>query len=189
MVITRDSAFGKELARWDTPRNQPVTDSSGEPIRNPDGTVMMGMNCVGYEEFPKMLYKAQVNPFTGQPAVSFVPAMPWGMSPAEYEQKCAAAEQFTRSCQKVVHNADQEGIAKGQGWCVMQKDALDLYEKQQQEFAELAARAAYDAQAMSAKAQAEFAKAEDASEHHVVDVVGGKKGPKAIAPQDKSGPA
>ena len=71
--------------------------------------------------------------------------------------------------------------------CVTQREALDQFEKEQQDIAELAAKTAWQVQRMSEKAQAEFARAEDTTSAHVVDVVGSRRGrPKAVAPADPS---
>ena len=50
IIVTPDSDLGKEQARWNRPRNQ--TDEFGVP----------GMNAVGYEPYPCMVYKAATLP-------------------------------------------------------------------------------------------------------------------------------
>lgn len=172
IVVSPDSELGRELARWNTPRNRPVTDSNGEPVRNSDGSLLMGMNCVGYEPYPKMLFMARLLP-NGKPSVGEVPPIPmFCATPQEYEQKCLWAESFTRQCQKTVHSEQEERLCLGQGWSLTQDGALARHEEQQQEYAELAAKAAYAARAMTTKAQAELAAADKATHEHVMDVVG-----------------
>lgn len=60
VVVSPDSAFAKELTKWDTPKR------------------LGGYKCDGFEAFPKMLYRAfkdeggkvrcyEINPKTGEP--------------------------------------------------------------------------------------------------------------------------
>jgi hypothetical protein len=177
MLITPDSAWGKELTRWNTPRNQFVRTTDDQIALDVNGQPMKGMNAIGYEPYPKMLYKAQVLP-NGKASVGQTPPHPMYMEPAEYERQCLFLETFNRSCQKVVHSEAEDLLAQGQGWRASQPDALALYEQQQQELAQAAAEATHAAQRMSAKAQAEFAIAEDATHVHVADVPAPRRRPR-----------
>ena len=169
MIITPDSAWGRELARWNTPRNQFVRMSDDSIALDVNGQPMKGMNAIGHEEYPKMLYRAQVLP-NGKASVGEIPPHPMYVEQADYERQCLFLETFNRSCQRQVYSEADELIAQGQGWRASQQAALDLYEQQQQALARAAAEAAHAAQRMSAKAQAEFATAEDATHVHVADV-------------------
>lgn len=174
VVISPDSELGKELRRWDTPRNRPVLDQNGDQIRGVDGVVLMGMGPVGYEEYPKMLYKAQTH--NGKAFVSMAAPHPMHYNdPKEFERQSLWAEGFTRSCQRIVTTELEERHAKNQGWCVTQGDAMDLYESEQQSFAQAAAEAAHTAQRMSEQARAEFKSAGAETHEHVTDVVGASK--------------
>jgi hypothetical protein len=174
VVISRDSELGKELAAWDTPRNRQVEDSSGTP------TGIWGKNCVGFEPYPKMLYRAQTNPQTGQVSVGEVPPHPAHFtSPPEFERASLWVESFNRSCQMIVRDEGAERIAKGQGWSETQTGALERYEQEQITLAELAAKVAFQAKRMSPEAQAELAAADAETDKHVVDVVPQRKHGKA----------
>lgn len=185
VIITPESALGKELAKWNTPRNQFVRGSDGEILKELDGSPVRGMNCIGYEEYPKMLYQARTLP-NGQTSVGEVAPHPmYCATPQEFEQKSLFVEGFNRSCQKIVRDEAEERLAKGQGWCNKMGEALERHEKDQQYIAQIAAEEAFKRKRMSAKAQAEFAAAEDQTEHHVVDIKPAKKRgrkPKAVAP-------
>lgn len=186
VVVSRESALGKELARWDTPRNKPVVDSEGEPMRDVNGALIMGMNCVGIEPYPRMLYRANRLP-NGKPSAGEVPPHPaYCVDDKDFERKTAFVESFNRQCQRIVHSEEQERMARGQGWSLTQGDALDLYEKQQQELAHAAAQAEFYAKRMSDKAQAEWNAAQDDSSQHIVDLKPKRRGrrPAAVAPMD-----
>ena len=181
MIITPDSAWGRELARWNTPRNQFVRMSDDSIALDVNGQPMKGMNAIGHEEYPKMLYRAQVLP-NGKASVGEIPPHPMYVEQADYERQCLFLETFNRSCQRQVYSEADELIAQGQGWRASQQAALDLYEQQQQALARAAAEAAHAAQRMSAKAQAEFATAEDATHVHVADVPAPPRRPRRRPP-------
>ncbi len=190
IVISPDSELGKELRRWDTPRNRPIEDANGDPMRDISGALIMGMGAVGYEEYPKMLYKAQIH--NGKPFVSMAAPHPMHYTdPKEFERQSLWADGFTRSCQRTVRSEQEERAARNQGWCLTQGEALDLYDKEQQSFAQIAAEAAHTAQRMSEKARAEFKSAGDETHEHVTDVVGASKKtrgrPRKVKPVTGSG--
>jgi hypothetical protein len=132
------------------------------------------MNCIGFEPYPKMLYKANRLP-NGQVSVGEVPPHPMFTPPQEMETRALWVESFNRSCQTIVHNEQEEQKAKNAGWCETMPQAMEGYERQQQEFARIAAEENFKVRRMSEKAQAEFEAAQDASEHHVVDVKPARK--------------
>ena len=119
--IAPDSAEGVERAKWERPKNQMA-----------DG--VHGMNRVGYEEFPKCLYKA------GRPKMGGV--------------------EVTEST--TVRSEQEERLALGQGWARTQEDAIQLVHDQHTELATLAANRAYHEQRMSEPAQREAADREAA---------------------------
>lgn len=176
VVISKSSELGKELERWNTPRNRPIVDENGEPMRDLNGVLIMGMGAVGFEPYPKMLFKARINPQTGKPSVGEVPPHPAHFTEAsDLERATLFVESFNRSCQMIVRSEPEERMHKGQGWCVTQTEALEQFEKEQQYFAQIAAEEAYKAKRMSEGAQAERAEAEAATHRHVLDVVPQKK--------------
>ena len=129
ILISPDSVDGKELARWITPRNQMV---HGLP----------GFKNVGYEEYPKCLYKA------GRPTKANVEI----------------------SGSLTVHDESQERVALGQGWSRTQEDAIQRYHDHDREMATLAANRAYQERTMSEKAQAEAAAFESETIQHVAEI-------------------
>lgn len=171
-----ESSYGKELARWNTPRNKYLEDSNGELLKDINGAPIKGQNCIEFEAYPMLLYKAQRMP-NGQVSVGEVPPHPaYGqMDYQEYEQRLAFVDQFNRGCWREVKDESERRIAEGQGWCPTMKGALERYEREQQAIAEAAAQAEFYARKMSAKAQQEWRDAQDESAEHVVDVVSGPK--------------
>lgn len=153
MVISPDSEMGKELAKWDAPKSQG------------------GMRADGYERYPMMLYRAMQRD-NGQ-----VMCLD---NPLRYrtEQEQLACEAFNRQCERKVWNDAEYDVAKGQGWHESQKDAVDAYEKEQQDIAELAAKRAYNDQRLSEKAQDEIKAVEQTTHEHVLDTVPLKKKPR-----------
>lgn len=175
IVINPHSELGKELRKWEQFHTHLV----------PQGT--QPGNPYVFRQYPRMLYKAQVFPLTNQPSVGEpAPNMAWCKDAVDYERRCLLVDQFNNSCHKIVPSEGDELIAKGQGWCETQEEALKHHETLQCEIGELAARAAFAVQSMSEKAQAELSAADASTEHHVVDVVGSKKGPRVIAPAEKN---
>ena len=188
VVVDPRSELGKELNRWNLPRNQFLKDPDTEELlKGPDGQPIRGMNCIGYEPYPRMMYKAQIFS-NGKVSVGEVPPHArFFTNQFEYENQLNYVDSFNRSCQRIVHSEEQELIAKGQGWSYTQPEALELYEKQQQEIAFAAAQAEFKAKMMSEQAKREWMAAQDTTSHHVTDVVGGSKKrrgrkPKAVAP-------
>lgn len=173
IVISPDSELGKEYAKWNTPRNQPIKDSNGDAIRDRDGTLIMGKGAIGFEPYPRMLFKARQNPANGKPSVGEVPPHPaYYPDNASFERASLWVESFNRSCQMTVRDEESERIAQGQGWSVTQDAALELFEKEQQNIAQIAAEEAYKARRMSAAARGELADADASTHQHVTDVVG-----------------
>ena len=173
-----ESEYGKELARWNTPRNVVVKDSNDEPLKDSQtGEFIRGKKCVGYEEYPRMMYMAHRLP-NGQPSAGEIQPHPaFCLSREEYEQRCAYIDQFNRECQRIVRDESEQRLAEAQGWRKTTTAALDLYEQQQQEIARAAAEAEYRAQRMSSKARREWDGVQDQSSEHVVDVTTKKRGP------------
>lgn len=147
IVTNPESELGKEIARWDRPRNK--FDADGRP----------GMRCVGYEPFPVMVYRAKkletgkviccdINPATGE---------------------------MHTGCTLTVHSDLELDQRRSEGWRDSPKDALAHFEALEREIAQAAAEAQWAAQRMSDKAQAELKAANDATSDHVVDVTARSK--------------
>lgn len=134
MVIGEDTEIGKELAKWNKPKREG------------------GMNCNGFEPYPRMLYQAHPTD-NGKILV----ADPFN-------------EDFTRRCQVIVHSAEEEARYTKQGWYLTQGDALDGYEREQIAIAEATARRHFSDQRMTDKAKDEAASVDAATDKHVPDI-------------------
>lgn len=170
IVISPDSRYAKELWKWDH-RIDEIHPETGEH----------GMRPSTFMEYPRMLYKAHKRPngkvmcLEGQP-----PTYGWpGGRDGElmYERACLEVETFNRSCVKIVPDESAFRIAKGQGWADSPKDAIELFEREEQAIGQAAAEAVYAAQRMSGKAQRELEAASAATHAHVTDVPAPKKRP------------
>lgn len=174
LVISPESDLGKELSKWEQHRTRIVADDA------------MPGNPYVFREYPKALYQARLHPRSGQ-ATCLMPA-PDTLTcrdEKEFERLCNETDNWNAKAMRKVPHEEAERLAKGQGWAESPKAALEVFEKEQQEIARLAAEAAFQAQRMGEKARAELAEADASTSSHVVDVVGKKSGPKFVAPQDK----
>jgi len=172
IVINPHSALGKELRKWEQHHSE-LTPRGTQPG-----------NPYVYRAFPKMLYRAQVYGRTGQPSCLVAAPDPYMFDRNDiYEREVLAVETFNKSCQRIVHDESEERIAKGQGWAEGPTEALQVFERQQQDIGRAAAEAAFHAKRMSEQAQREFKSAGEETHEHVVDVQPKKRGrkPKAIA--------
>lgn len=97
-----------------------------------------GRGGAPHQEYPKMLYRAELE--MGGPRISAT---------------------------KIVHDANQEAVACGQGWCVRQDDAIADVPRRQLEMATLAANRAYSDRVMSGKAQAEAQAIDEVTMEHL----------------------
>lgn len=183
VIISPDTALGKELARWNTPRNRPVMDSSGDPVVE-NGTTLMGMGAVGYEPYPKMLYRAQTHPVSKQVrSYSPEPDMLDYTTSADYERALNQISRHNTACTKVVHDEAEYRRAISDGWRESPGQAMEAAEARAIEISDLAARRHYTDRTMSEPAQREAADADrSAGMQHVLDVQPRKRGrkPKAI---------
>jgi hypothetical protein len=157
IVRTGQSAYDKEVARWDRPRNQ--LDDEGLP----------GFAPVGFEPYPKMLHKAHrhENGKVMYMDLNEIYAVDPGVQ--------AKAAAFNRMCQKTVGSEGEYQRAKADGWCDTPDAALEVHEKLQQDIAKAAAEAAHGVRSMSEKARGEFATADAETEHPLTDVPAPKK--------------
>ena len=138
----------------------------------PDGDFAPG-NPYVFRPYPKMLYMARTHPRSGKPSVGDVMPHPLNYKPGDLlslERDTNFVESFNRSCQKIVKNEDEHLIAKGQGWCELQTDALEQAERRYEAIAEEAAREHFRVSKMSPEAQTEFQKADRMTSDHVLDV-------------------
>ena len=172
MVITPESQWGKELARWNTPRNRFVEDANGETLHDGSGAPIRGMGAVGIEPYPKMLYKAQKNAH-GKVLCRDVPPLPeWYPDDRTFALACAAVEQFNKRCEYIVTTQEEHRQMARQGWCDSAEEALAAHEALERAIGNAAAEATYAAKRLSPNAQAELDAAGRESHQHVTDVVG-----------------
>lgn len=145
---SKESFHEKELTKWDRPKRQG------------------GMNRDGFERFPQMLYKAQLQPLSGKYEV----AMQRDVISADKTVVILDAEQFNASCQLIVNSDREYERARADGWRDSQAEAMQFHEKLQDDVAQAAAFRASEDGRMTAKAQAEAKAAEEATDKHVAEV-------------------
>ena len=152
-----ESEMGKELAKWERDSlNCPIRP--GRPWRASDPE----------NEYPKMLYMAR-RTRTGIPALA---------DPND--------DSFAQGCQKIVHNADQERFAKGEGWTDKHELAVELLLKREDAIAETTARRHYQDAKLSEAAQKEAAEVDASTPHQVPEIpeVPKKRGrPRKVQPE------
>jgi hypothetical protein len=157
IVRTGESEYDKELAKWNTPKRQG------------------GYGPDGYEEYPKMLYKAFLDANGKAKCMEPPPLVHMYLTMPEFLRAEAIATAFTQKCQMTVRSAHEEDKAKADGWRRTPGEALAHFEALQQEIAQAAAEAQFAAKRMSDKARAEFAEADASTSDHVVDVIAAAK--------------
>lgn len=135
--VTRDSALGKEAAKWEKPYK--------------------------YEHFPLMMFRAQRIPGNGKLACSLSAPSRFGFARDEdWLMARQAAEAFTSECQRTVNDERERKqlVDSGEGWCDTPQEAIAWQENLVKIMGdEAAARVARD-QGMSEAARAEADKFE-----------------------------
>lgn len=158
ILISPESAYGQELARWNRPRTQSVD--------GPNGTRVPGERAPGFERFPMLVYTTQQT-HNGQTR-SIMPQP----DPRRYpngEEARFALERDTlmvddhnrRCCRKVFNDAEYQR-ALAEGYRDSPAEALELAESLAQDVARAAAEAAQAAEKLSPKAQRERKAREEA---------------------------
>lgn len=157
LMISPESALGKELATWNRPKNQ--RDEDGRP----------GMRAVGYEEFPRMLYRARKLPSGAVRCIEPAPNPLSYPDQATYQRDLAVVEQFNRGCSTIVSSAAEYERALSDGWRDSPAEALNHHEALEREIATAAAEAAAAAEKMTAKAQRERKGREAQTDGHLTE--------------------
>ena len=142
IVITPESEYGKELARWQR-----------KPNYNPDAPE---------NQFPRMMYMANRRP-DGVISVNET-------TDAPFANLMDAHQNFNRRCQRIVKSEAEMIVALEQGWRKSQKEALERFESKESLKADAAAHRAYEDRSMGDKAKAEAARAEAETSEHVAEV-------------------
>mgnify|MGYP001610618556 CR=1 FL=1 len=122
------SPYGQEMRKWNTPKR--------------DG----GYNANGYEEFPRMLYKARRRE-TGGPIVCVDPR----------------DEAFSASNQTTVRNEEELQRALSQGWRKSPQEAIEYADRFDSEMARAAAHRIFEDKRLSEKAKIEAHDADEAA--------------------------
>ena len=172
MMIPVESLWGRELARWNTPRNRFVEDSQGETLRDEQGQPIKGMGAVGFEPYPRMLYKAQKNAYGKVLCRDVLPLPEHFPDDRTFAAACLGVEAFNRRCEFTVQTEDEYRQKQREGWCDTPQAALDTHERLEQDIANAAAEATYAAKRLSQSAQDELAAAGKETHQHVTDVRG-----------------
>lgn len=180
--IPHDSNLGKELWQWDHREDEVWESLAGER----DASVK-GKRPRQPLYYPTMLYKARPN--AQGKVVCYEPYPPEYLfsDPGSYNRACSEVDVLNRENTILAHNADDKAQREREGWRDSPVTAIAYYEGLQQDIAQAAAENAFAVSRMSAKAQAEYRDAEQATHAHVTDVVGRKKPgrkPKVVAPRD-----
>lgn len=112
--------------------------------------------------FPKMLYMARQRPdgkvSTGE------------TDDTQFRNVPGGAEQFTKTCQRIVRSEDELRRAKDEGWRESQAQALEHHEYLRKLVADAAAHRAYEDRNMSEPARAEAAQVDAEEFGHVAEV-------------------
>ena len=118
--------------------------------------------------FPKMLYMARQRPdgkvSTGE------------TDDTQFRNVPGGAEQFTKTCQRIVRSEDELRHAKDEGWRESQAQALEHHEYLRKLVADAAAHRAYEDRNMSEAAKREIAAAAAETDGHLAEV---KEAPRA----------
>lgn len=164
MVISPHSEYAKEMKKWNTPKRQG------------------GYGPDGYEEYPRMLYKAR-DEGNGKAEVHRMPPARWAFPRGpegdhEWNQACLTTEEFTKRCQTIVHSDDEKANMLSRGWCLTSDEALAAYEREQQAIGDAAAERLFRDQGMTANAKREAEAVDRATHAHVGDIPAPKKRPR-----------
>jgi len=170
--IPVESAHGRELAQWNTPRNRFIVDSNGDEILDASGQRIPGKGAIGIERFPLMVYKAQKNALGKVLCLDVQPLAECYPTERAFDLACLAVETFNRRCYLIVNDEHELQHALKAGWSETAQGALDKHEALEQDIANAAAEANWAAKRLSPRAQAELAAAGAETHQHVTDVVG-----------------
>jgi hypothetical protein len=149
IIITAESDYGKELAKWEQPNYNPQD-----------------------HPFPMMLCKAQRRP-DGVPTTSETDDNLFGAFDERGNRlpgQPGAAELFCASCQLTVGDEQELTRALEMGWRHGPTEAMEFFEEKEKGLAAFAAHRAHDDRNMGDKAKAEAAAVEASTVEHVAEV-------------------
>jgi hypothetical protein len=139
-VLPGEDKAKAELRRWNTPRR------------------LGGMRPDGFEEFPKMLYRAR-RPETGGPIAVINP-----FNEQWSEQNCLTVRS---------REEEERAIGNGQGWRHTPQEAIDYANALETEVSNAAAARQNAELRMSEKARAEAAAVDESNYEHVPEITPG----------------
>lgn len=125
-----------------------------------------GTHADGFEEFPKMLYKAKPHPISNRYYVSLAE----DELSLDRTRVLVDAQAFNRQCQLTVEDAEKEARAKKDGWCTSQAEAMLAVEAREKRDAHAAAHRNYEDRNLSEKALAESKRVEETSPGHLGEI-------------------
>lgn len=119
-----------------------------------------------YAEFPRMMFKALKRP-DGRVSVGEAEdeagRAPWG-------GQFGFAEAFTKRCQRTVLTEDEKKAALNDGWRLTQPEALEYFEKLEQERGNVAAHRHHEDRNLGERAKAEAEAADAATSEHLAAI-------------------
>lgn len=125
-----------------------------------------GFNANGFEEYPKMLYKAREHPLSHK----FYVALEADELSLDRTRVIVDAQAFNRSCQMEVKDKEMEERAIREGWSKSQLEALHRHEVDILKLAKEAAHRNYDDRNLSEQAKVEAQRVEDSTPGQVAEV-------------------
>ena len=138
IIQNPDTEYSRELAKWNTPKQQG------------------GLAPNGFQPYPSMVYKAFAREngkvMCGDPLAAVGDAI---------------GEAFSRSCQLVVNDAEGLDKAIRDGWSRGPDIAIEKYEQDMRNVADVTARRHFSDQSMGELAKKEAVLADNASERYL----------------------
>jgi hypothetical protein len=172
MVITPDSALGRELWKWDHRMDEVHPADEDKPSHEQ----LRGVRPTQFQPFPQMLYKAQTHPITKQMrCMDIEPNMLDFTDIQTYQRAVNQINLFNQACSCIVQDDEQRRKKLNDGWAESVPKAMDAVEQRDIAIADAAAARHFSDQRMSRKAQDEAADADRSTSAHVLDVVGSSK--------------
>lgn len=143
MLWPTESNMAKELKKWNTPKRQG------------------GMNCDGYEEYPRMMFKAQPDPTSNSGTLKT--RLEGDVFHANGRDVRIYAEEFARRCQQVVNDEREFNKLYRLGWRKTEAEAMEYVRGLEEDVAVAAAHRNYEDRNKSELAQREIEAAEAAT--------------------------
>lgn len=163
-IWQQESMHRKILKQFNTPKSQG------------------GFRCDGFEEFPKMLYRAQRHPLGGK----FYVALEKDEMSLDGNKVIVDAQAFNRTCQMIVETPEMEERAIKGGWRKSMGEAMQYVQDEELRLATEAAHRNYDDRNMGAKAKAQAEEIELKIHGHVAEIPEQRRVRKTLSPEHKA---